>query len=375
MSKQKRGVRGGNRPRVNGPGIRRDGLTAELNEQSVYAQDSSQMNEEQNLPPSELPVTYQAISDYFSLIASRTPDGINPSFLRKATVAHIEQVTGRPLICYVTKTNGVPPQIPAYIDDSDLVGFADLTESTPGTDVDVFIVSNGGSVEASERIVRLLRERFESIRFIVPANAFSAATLICFSGDEILMDSLSTLGPIDPQFNGIPARAILRAFETLEKRFIAEGPRILTAYAPLIEKYDLHLLEICKSAEELSRELAQNWLSDFMLKCDKDDDRIKSIVQFFSDYDTHKSHGRSIDRRKAQSLGLQVAHLEETENLASLVRSLYNQYVFFFEQSPFFKLFENGEGINWGRQFSALTNQVPSSIPSLESPGPPKRSI
>ena len=28
--------------------------------------------------------------------------------------------------------------------------------------------------------------------------------------------------------------------------------RALTAYMPLISKYDLHLLEICKSAQELS---------------------------------------------------------------------------------------------------------------------------
>ncbi|RLG44445.1 MAG: hypothetical protein DRN81_04580 [Thermoproteota archaeon] len=210
------------------------------------------------------------------------------------------------------------------MDDSDLIGFGDLVQSVQGEAVDVFIVSNGGSVEASERIVRLLRERFKEVRFIIPANAYSAATLICFSGDEIIMDSLATLGPIDPQINGVPARAILRAFETIEKRLKEEGPRALTAYMPLLSKYDLHTLEICKSAQELSKELARNWLSTYMLKCAEDDPSIAKIVEFFSNYDMHKSHGRSIDRKKARELGLKVVYAEEIRGLAELVRSLYN---------------------------------------------------
>ena len=155
-------------------------------------------------------------------------------------------------MCYVTKTRHLPQGVPAYIDDSDLTGIGDLIHSVGGESLDVFITSNGGSAEASERIVRLLRGRFKSIRFLVPSNAYSAATLICFSGDEVVMGPLGTLGPIDPQINGVPARAILRAFENLEARLKNEGPRALTAYMPLISKYDLHILEICKSAQELS---------------------------------------------------------------------------------------------------------------------------
>lgn len=126
----------------------------------------------------------------------------------------------------MTKTRHVAAGVPAYIDDSDLTGFSDLIHSIAGDALDVFIVSNGGSAEAAERIVRLLRGRFKSIRFLVPSNAYSAATLICFSGDEVVMGAVGTLGPIDPQINGVPARAILRAFENLEARLKTEGPRI-----------------------------------------------------------------------------------------------------------------------------------------------------
>ena len=246
--------------------------------------------------------TYQALSDYLSKLTAEKPEGVEAFELRKETITRIEKITQRPLICYVTKTSGVPQGVPVSIEDSDLTGFSDLVQTTPGPAVDVLVVSNGGVPEATERIVRLLREKFESIRFIVPANAFSAATLMSFSGDEILMDSQGTLGPIDPQLGGIPARAILRAVETLEERLKTEGPNALTAYMPMLSKYDLHLLEICKSAEELSKELARNWLSKYMLKCPENDERVTNIVNFFSDYDMHKSHGRSIDRSKAHEL-------------------------------------------------------------------------
>ena len=221
--------------------------------------------------------------------------------------------------------------------------------------------------------------RFREVRFIIPANAYSAATLICFSGDGIVMDLLATLGPIDPQINGVPARAIVRAFEAIEKRLIEEGPRALTAYMPLISKYDLHILEICKIAQELSKELARNWLSVFMLKCTEDDPLVIQAVDFFSNYDVHKSHGRSIDREKAREMGLKVFNVEEMGELADLVRGLYNQYEIWFDKTSFYKMFEDARGINWGRQSQAVTVQFPLLAPPglsqpTPQPGPPERS-
>jgi hypothetical protein len=321
--------------------------------------------------PSELdklPISYQEINDYYQSFGESTP-----FVLRKETFTRIEAITERPLICYVAKTSNVAPSLPTSIDDSDLIGFTDLIHSIGGKAVDVLIESNGGSAEAAERIVRLLRARFDSVRFIIPANAYSAATLICFSGDSVVMGSIATFGPIDPQINGIPARAILRAFKTLEKRLAEEGPRALTAYVPLISKYDLHLFEICKSAEELSKELAANWLGDYMLKCPSDDPRVATIVDYFSDYDEHKSHGRSIDRRKARELGLVIEDVEDTTGLDDLIRSLHNQYAFWFDKTGFLKMFEDSRGVSWGRLAQNVTVQLPISVPPPPQPGPPAR--
>ena len=295
-----------------------------------------------------LPISYQEVYDYFKQFSVA-----KPFILRRETMSRIEKATGRPLICYVTKIYDVGHNVPARIDDDDVVAFADLCDSVPeGKQIDIFLTCNGGSAEATARIVGLLRSRFDSIRYILPSNAFSAATLLCFSGDEIIMDAPASLGPIDPQINGVPARAILRGFEEVEKKLKAEGPSSMSAYVPLLNKYDLPLLELCKSANALSEELAKEWLARYMLKCSQDDERVTSLVKKFLDYDNLKSHGRGIDRATAKSWGLNVVDMESVDGLKPLVRSLHNQYQFFFSQPSrgFYKMFEDPRGNNWGRQ-------------------------
>lgn len=322
----------------------------------------------------ELPVTYQALNDYVE--ASGT---IKPFNLRRETFLRIERITKAPLICYITKTHNLAQGTPAHIEDSDLIGFDDLIHSTPGDAIDVFLISNGGSAEATERIVKMLREQYQRIRFVLPANAYSAATLMCLAGDKIIMDSMATLGPIDPQINGISTRAILRAFEQIKEQLKAEGPAALTAYMPLLSKYDLHMLEMCKRAEDLSTELAGVWLSRYMFHCDRDYPRVMNIISFLSSYDLHKSHARGIDRKTAHDLGLNIVNIEQIDGLSDLVRSLRNQYAFWFDKTPFFKMFENARGINWGRQAQQIVMQLPpgaapgTPLPAPQ-PGPPKRS-
>jgi len=259
------------------------------------------------------------------------------------------------------------------IDDNDIPGFTDLIESTPGDIVDVLVVSNGGSPLAAERIVKMLRQKFKHIRFIIPSNAFSAATMICFSGDEIIMNATSsTLGPIDPQLEGIPIRAVLRGLEEIERRVKEEGTIILDIYSSLIEKYSIPFIEICKSAMGLTEELAKNWLESYMFKdeiAEKtiDGEDIKNIVTTFLNYDEHKDHGRSIDREKARELKLKITNVEEIKGLGELVQSIYNQYGKWFELTGFFKMYENTRGISWGRRSNAIQASQPTT-PQQQAP-------
>lgn len=287
------------------------------------------------------PVMYQEISDFLV----RNPS-IDPFQLRKNTITEIEKIIEMPLICYATNLNS--PR--SSIEEDDVTGFSDLIYSTEGDSLGVFVISNGGSASAVERIVKLIRSKFSNVNFYVSGNAYSAATMMCFSGDKIIMLDQGTLGPIDPQINGRPAYAILKSFEEIQEKLKKDGASGIAAYMPLIAKYDLTLLEICRNAQELSKELAEQYLTQYMFANTDSKQKIEEIVSFFLDYGIHKTHGRSIDRKTAAEKGLKVENAEDTKGLADLLLSLHNQYKFFLSRSNFIKLYENIRGINWGIQ-------------------------
>ena len=188
--------------------------------------------------------------------------------MRLECYAEIEAMRGRPLFIYASKFINALPNTPNSIDISDIDGFTDLVQSVNGKSdsVDVLLHSPGGQPDATERIVHILRNKFKEVHFIVPHSAYSAATMLALSGDSITLHPSATLGPIDPQINGTPARSIKRGFDKVREIIKTEGPEALPAYIPLIEKYTLDLLEICEDSEKLSRELVSNWITDYMLK-------------------------------------------------------------------------------------------------------------
>jgi hypothetical protein len=76
--------------------------------------------------------------------------------------------------------------------------------------------SPGGDIAAAYFIGKLCREHTTGLfEVAVPREAKSAATLICCGADVIHMGSLSELGPIDPQFGGMPALAVKHSLEHL----------------------------------------------------------------------------------------------------------------------------------------------------------------
>jgi len=185
---------------------------------------------------------------------------------RKEKIKEIAEITGRDLIVYVANFKKSAPQlgITNSITWEDKTLFSDLISSFSKKEVDVFIHSPGGSAEATESLVSLLRENFDNIRFMIPNMAKSAATMMALSGNEILMDDRSELGPIDPQIqingNFVPAQTMIDGFEEAKKIIKDKGPEILPAYMPLLNKYDLHILQICNNARKLSEELATEWV-------------------------------------------------------------------------------------------------------------------
>ncbi len=308
------------------------------------------------------------VSDWNDFLGELQREGnqqVNLYQLRQACYKEIEDIRGRPLLVYAVKfpLPPIPPQLPINppisIDLEDLDGFTDLVDSITGQEeVDILLHSPGGSPEATERIVELLRTSFKKVCFLIPHSAYSAATMLALSGDEIVLHRSASLGPIDPQINGIPARALKRGFEKAKKALQEEGPEALPAYIPLIEKYTLELLEICEDYEQLSKELVTVWLSDYMFKDDPSKhQQIVDAVDFFSNYDAHRTHSRALTYNKIKNLNLNIS-LAEGE-LENLLREAHILLSGFFNCTSFVKVYENSNGLSWGKQFQAVFQQAP----------------
>lgn len=316
------------------------------------------------------------MSTFYQLIDS-LKDANQAKETRLSLIQGIEEETGRPLVVYAAAIAGKHPMAPVQIDVTDKTAFSDLVDGIPGKSLDVLLQSPGGSAEAVEQIINLLRARFKELRFIVPHTATGAATLMVLAGDVVLLDDRSTLGPIDPQIvipipNGqirIPAHSYVQGFERA-KEAIEQQPEIAPAYLPLLNKYEMYLLEVCNNALTLSRSLAEDWLRVYMLKDNPNADELASqIAEELSDHTKFLSHQRPIGIKKAIALGLNVTDLATLPKLRNLVWDLYCTIELHFDKSSAVKLFENSRGVSYQRNF--VVQQVSIPLPIAPIPGQP----
>lgn len=270
--------------------------------------------------------------------------------MRCTCYAEIEELRRRPLLVYASALHTNQTAVPNFIDVSDIDGISDFIHSVGDSpSIDVLLHSPGGRPDATERIVEILRSTFDEVHFLIPHSAYSAATMLALSGDTITLHPHATLGPIDPQIDGVPARLIKKGFEKVRDLLASQGPEMLPAYIPLIEKYSLDLLEVCEDSEKLSRDLVSDWLFRYMLKGkERFPHQISQAVDFFSNYDQHLLHSRPLmfDRLSTFNLNISIAEA----SLSSLLWESYVHLSGLFSVTELVKLFENNRGISWGRR-------------------------
>lgn len=200
--------------------------------------------------------------------------------------------------------------------------------------------------------------------------AKSAATLMCLSGDSILMDHRSELGPIDPQIE-YPTREgrkreaaedIIIGFKDAKKQLIKDGPKAVPAYIPLIDKYTIGLLKSCENAIDLSKELAECWLRKYMFNSEENSKLPKTIRDYFASHSATLSHGRSIRIDKCKELGLVITDLRTKEDLSNKIWKLWCLYELHFERSPAHKIYENSEGCTLNKSQQQPQIQIPPQL-------------
>jgi len=253
-------------------------------------------------------------------------------YLRQLLIQDIQQQTGRDLIVYFTDCD----RSQSGIDQTDDTFLTELLDGVSRSQVDLFLETNGGGTDGTEKICSLLRQRAPDLRVIVPRRAKSNGTVIALCGSDILLSSTSELGPIDPSMNNIPVE------------FVINAP------AGAVNAIEL---QIAKTFLAQTRKLAKYLLCTGMMKTLKPAD-VEAVVDKLASRSQYHSHGSVIDVNEAISLGLSVKNIDSKDPLWQRIWLLRTMYSYDCGRNGYSKIFE-GQRVS-----SAVTRVAPPT------PGP-----
>ena len=192
--------------------------------------------------------------------------------------------------------------------------------------LDLILHTPGGDITAAEPIMNFLNKLYGDVEVFVPHLAMSAGTLMALGAKVIHMGTYSSLGPIDPQINGMPTWAILEEFEQFQDDVTKNENRV-RAWQPIVSRYRPGLIAMIRKGNEVSKEIAIKLLTrpngmlyqmkELKQNPDAIRERAKHIADCLTDYKKLKLHNRhiSIDDCQKEVL-LNVRDLAVPDDLA-----------------------------------------------------------
>lgn len=254
--------------------------------------------------------------------------------------------TGRNVIAYYSSWLSKPGAQNLDISDIDMTGFMTAVNQLDCTKgLDLILHTPGGDPAAAEAIVNYLRIKFnKDIRIIVPQLAMSAGTMIACSGKEIIMGKQSSLGPIDPQFSGIPAYNIMTEYMEA-KDDLAAHPENANYWAIKLQQYPAAFMKSAIDAINLSSELIENWLGTCMFDKSTDSTKIDNIVKSLNEHDSSKVHNRHFSADVCKNFGLKIQMMEDDNRLQDAILSIHHAYMLTLNSTSALKIIENQNGV------------------------------
>lgn len=270
---------------------------------------------------------------------------------RRKYLKELSETTGRNTVAYYSGWLQKPGlhSSSVIIQDNDKNGFmATFKSLDPAKGLDLILHTPGGDIAATESLIEYFRSKFGSdIRAIVPQLAMSGGTLIACSCKSILMGKHSSLGPIDPQINGVPAHGIIDEFEQAAAE-IKVDPTKIAVWQPIIGKYNPTLIGECKKAMEWSHEIAKESLKAVMFEGDVPEAEVNatidSIVETLGDHVVTKSHSRHLSADKCEEIGLKIEKIEDNQDLQNAILSVHHAFIHSLSSTPAVKIIENHDG-------------------------------
>ncbi|MBO9574044.1 MAG: hypothetical protein J7497_17790, partial [Chitinophagaceae bacterium] len=124
----------------------------------------------------------------FESILHYRVENLNSSEIKEAA-KEVSDITGRYTVCYMANAINLNVKSNISINATDDLPFREMIKCVPASvkDIDIILVTPGGSGEQVAKFVDKLRPRFDTVRFLLPDSAMSAGTIFVMSGDEIIM--------------------------------------------------------------------------------------------------------------------------------------------------------------------------------------------
>lgn len=208
----------------------------------------------------------------------------------------------------------------------------------------IILTTPGGSAFAVERYVNIIRSHYNTVDFIVPDYAYSSGTIFCMSGDNILMDYSSVLGPIDPKVQNKEGKWVAalgyldKVNDAIEK---SRAGMLSEVEFLMIKDLDLAELRSYEQAKELTIDLFKKWLVRYKFKnwdihetspelkgqkvtIAQKEQRAADIANKLNNNSTWKSHGRPINIQTLVEMGLKIEDISGAQPLRGLVRDYYD---------------------------------------------------
>jgi hypothetical protein len=239
----------------------------------------------------------------------------NPPILFEKTqkvIRQIEAKLGEPLVTYWNSPNG-------SICNNDVVGLYGVLRSLKKVkNLSLFVKSNGGSGQASLRMVNLLRQFVERLTVLVPLECESAATMLALGADKILMGPLAHLSAVDTSLThdlspidrdndrvSVSQDELHRVVRLWQKQ---AGRTTSNPYESLFGHVHPLVIGAVDRSSALSTKLCVEILSYHL----KDTKKAKEISNVLNS--GYPSHSYPITLREARRIGLHVESLEEGIN-------------------------------------------------------------
>jgi len=159
----------------------------------------------------------------------------------------------------------------------------------------LIIHNNGGRIEPAYLISKSCKELSSKFVVAIPRKAKSASTLITLGASEVHMGPMSELGPIDPQFGGLPALGIGSSLESIAK-IVTKYPESSLMFAEYMkDKLDLRILGYFERVSESAKQYAIRLLNGKTLPASIESTAHKLVYEY-------KDHSFVIDKEESTEL-------------------------------------------------------------------------